>query len=158
MAKPAAQESKAPWADSIPTDSRIPLEQVSDYLVRTEGLSQAEALKRAIRMPAADAAPLAAEEAKRFAESAELSAKKDWMTSPQGIEAMGRERQAQAAADAERAAAMKVELEARGIPVGDASTEEILGIVDSLAAEKAAEAEANSLAANIAAATGGDGQ
>jgi hypothetical protein len=155
---PAPNEPKAPWADKVATDKRIPLEQVADFIRRTEGVSQEEALRRAIRTPAEDAAPLAAEEAKRFAERAELEAKRDWMTSPEGIEAIGRERQAQAAADAERAAAMKIELEARGIPVGDASTEEILGIVDGMAAEKVAVAEANDLQANIAAAMGGEGQ
>jgi hypothetical protein len=154
----AKNEPKAPWADKVATDKRIPLEQVADFIRRTEGVSQEDALRRAIRTPAEDAAPLAAEEAKRFAERAELEAKRDWMTSPEGIEAMGRERQAKAAADAERAAAMKIELEVRGIPVGDASTEEILGIVDGMAAEKAAVAEANDLQANIATAMGGEGQ
>ena len=157
-ATPQPEKPKTPWADSVAKDTRIDLERVADFLQRTEGMSSEQALKQAIRMAPADAAPLAQAEASHFAERAERAAERDWKTSPAGIEAMGRERQAQAAKDAERAEAMRVELSARGMPVEGASTEEILGIVDGIQADKEEARVANDLQANIAAATGGEGQ
>lgn len=155
---PAREKPKTPWADSVAKDTRIDLERVADFLQRTEGISSEQALKQAIRMAPADAAPLAQSEANHFAERAESAAERDWKTSPAGIAAMGRERQAQAARDAERADAMRVELAARGMPVDGSSTEEILGIVDGIEAAKEEARVANDLQANIAAATGGEGQ
>lgn len=151
---PAPETPKTPWADSVAKDTRIDLERVADFLQRTEGMSSEQALKQAIRMAPADAAPLAQAEANDFAERAERAAERDWKTSPAGIESMGRERQAQAARDTERAEAMRVELAARGMPVEGASTEEILGIVDGIQANKEEARVANDLQANIAAASG----
>lgn len=147
-----------PWAKNVVQDARIPLERLSDNIERAEGIPQDEALKKAIRMDGMAAAPLIAEEDRRFAERAERAARHAWEQSAEGIEAMGRERQAEAAKQAERAAAMRLELQARGVPIDDSTPDaEVLSIVEGVEAKHAAAREAADPAANLAAATKGSG-
>lgn len=156
-----------PWAKFVKQDTRIDLERLADYFQREDGVSEVEALKRAIQMNNSDpasAAPLVHAEADRFRARAEEAARAEWVNTPDGIAALGRMRQAQANALKERADSMRPELAARGLPVDGMSDNEVVGWVNDMAAQRAADAEANSLQANLdhiaqlEAAKGGEGQ
>lgn len=145
----APPASKPPWADNVAADKRIDLEKLSDNIERAEGVSHTEALQRAIRMAPADAAPLIAEEAKRFTDRAEAAARAEWANSTEGIAALGAERRAEEARIAETVANMRPELEARGYPVEGLSDREILGMVNAEQARRAEAAQASDLQANL---------
>jgi hypothetical protein len=143
-----------PWAKFVKPDSRIPMEKLADNLQRAaeetgKPISDVEALRQAIQMDGMAAAPLIAEETARYDERANAAAQREFFNTPDGIAALGRMRQAQANALKERADAMRPELAARGLPVESMSDSEVVGWVNEMAEKRAADAEANSLQANL---------
>lgn len=154
-----ASENADPWAKFAKADSRIPMEKLADTLRREGGLSELEALQKAIHMnqnePEA-AAPLIAEETSRFEAEASRRAQQEWANTSEGIAAMGRLRTAQANAIATKAAEMRPELEARGLP--PMTDDEVVTWVADMERKRAADAEAASLDANLAHIAAGEGE
>jgi hypothetical protein len=145
----------SPWSKDTARDSRNTLEQAAGYLVRTEGLSDLDAIARAIRMPTDEAIKLAANEASHFEAQAKARAEKNWANSPDGIAEAGRKRLAEQAAIAEKAKYLRPELEARGVPLDGMTDAEVVAFVTESAEQQAEANDNNSLAANVAAATAG---
>jgi hypothetical protein len=159
LAPTGAASPASPWSGNVRKDTRLDSEKLAHVLQQENPkLSDADALRAAIRMAPADAAPIIAQEDKRFSELAEREASKAWMDSPAGLEQLGKARKVAEASAAERASNIAAELAARGVPVEGMEPREVLGLVGDMEAKHAAEAEGNDLAANIAAATAGEAE